>query len=86
MKKECRVCHTAVRVNRMGQVISHRNKYTKMQCKGSFKPSVVGGHTQDELLDYEDNEDLIAETGVSALLTIYLGGVVTGIIAGYFLF
>ena len=84
MKKgNCRICHKLVELNKMNQVKSHTSKYTDRQCNGSFKPPIT---RPIQPTDYQKEEILIAETGVSAVLTIYLGGVLTGIIAGYFLF
>ena len=86
MKKgNCRICHKLLELNKMNHVKSHTSKYTDRQCNGSFKPPIIRP-IDEQPADY-DKEDVSAEpSGISGLITVYLGGLLTGIIAGYFIF
>lgn len=85
---QCRICHSRERINRNNLVIAHRNKYIRAHCDGSFRPCISGTEQPiSEQPAYYDKDDVSAEpSGISGLITVYLGGLLTGIIAGYFIF
>ena len=82
-KGQCRICHSMQELNRMNQVRSHKSKYTHSQCKGAFKPPV---ERVEQPLDYQEGEQMVAEYGVNIFIAVYLVGVLTGIIASYWIF
>ena len=87
MKKgQCRICHSMQRVNKSNQVKSHKNKYTGRQCFGSFKPYVYGTVVTEQPLDYQEEEPVGTGGDIGGLVALYAGGVLTGIILGYWIF
>ena len=83
MKGQCRICHKLQELNRMSQVKSHKNKYTGRNCNGSFKPPV--NRQVEQPLDYKE-EELVCESGLAGCVVLYAGGVLTGVLFGYWLF
>ena len=85
---QCRICHSREVINRNNLVRTHRNKYIRARCDGSFRPCISGTEQPiaEQPADY-DKEDISDEpSGISGSITLYLGGLLTGIIAGYFIF
>jgi len=86
MKKgNCRICHKLTELNKMNQVKSHTSKYTDRQCNGSFKPP-VDRPIYEQPADYQKEEILVADAGISVFIIVYVGGLLTGVLLGYWLF
>ena len=80
---QCRVCHVTGDLSHHGYVKSHTNKYTKRGCKGSYKAPVE----RVEPKDYAEAKLIpVPGDGFSGIVTVYLGGVLTGVMFGWWIF